>query len=93
MSFFKKLFGGGSNADSTAPAEEIVYKEFTIVSAPITESGQFRLCANISKEVDGALQEHRLIRADIFTSADEASEAAIRKAKRAIDEQGEAIFR
>ena len=34
-----------------------------------------------------------MIRADIFTSADEAAEASIRKAKQMIGEQGERIFR
>lgn len=93
MSFFKKLFGGGSGDAKTGTSEAVVYKEYSIVSAPMAEGGQHRLCAIVTKEIDGEMREHRLIRADLFTSADEASEAAIRKAKRAIDEQGDAIFR
>lgn len=93
MSFLKRLFGGAANDDGAAPAAETVEHEgYSIRPEPIRDNGQFRLCAVISREVDGELREHRLIRADMFTSADDAAEAALRKAKLVIAEQGERMF-
>ena len=93
MSFLRKLFGlqGGSGEGSVA-GEPIEHEGFTIRPAPIAEGGQFRLCAIISRDVKGEPKEHRMIRADMFGSRDEASEAAIRKAKQVIKEQGERLF-
>ncbi len=91
MSFFKKLFGGGTAA--TAPAAEPQdYKGFTIRPTPFQEGGQYQTCGVISKEIDGTLKEHKLIRADRFPSLDDATETTIRKARQVIDEQGERIF-
>ena len=93
MSFLKKLFGGGDKTSSTAkPVEEVDYKGFHIATTPIDEVGQFRVCAMVTKEVDGEMKTHKLIRADMCTSAQEASTIALRKAQQMIDEQGERIF-
>lgn len=94
MSFLKKLFGGsgGSSSGVTKPVEETEYKGFQIATTPIDEGGQFRVCAMISKDVDGEVKTHRLIRADMCSSADEASTIAFRKAQQMIDEQGERIL-
>lgn len=91
MSFLKKLFAGGAKSGSK-PTSEIEHEGYHIATTPIPEGGQFRLAANITKEIGGEVQLHRLIRADLFTSADEASEAAIRKAKQVIKEQGNKLF-
>ncbi|MEO0546778.1 MAG: HlyU family transcriptional regulator [Pseudomonadota bacterium] len=92
MSFFKKLFGGGD--EPSAPAHEPVEHEgFMILPQPIPEGGQFRLGATISKEMDGDVKEHKLIRADMFPSADQCAEYAVTKAKQVIKEQGDRIFR
>jgi hypothetical protein len=94
MSFFKKLFGGGSSTtDSGKAAKTLEYKGFMIEAKPYKEGGQFQLAGVISKEVDGAVKEHKYIRADRFTSKDEAAEIAIAKGRQIIDEQGEQIFR
>jgi len=91
MSFFKKLFGGGSAA--SAPAREPVEHEgFTIVPQPIPDGGQFRLGATISKEIDGEMKEHKLIRADLFPSEDQCADYAVTKAKQVIKEQGDRLF-
>lgn len=97
MSFFKRIFGGGSQS-SAAAVERAVgapveHKGFSIQAMPFKEQGQFQTSGVISKEVDGVMQEHRFIRADRFTSEDVAAEQAIRKACQIIDEQGERIFR
>ena len=93
MSFFKKLFGGGSSGADEAASEPVEYEGFQIVATPMKEGGQFRLCGVISKDVDGERKEHKLIRADLLTSVDECTEFTIRKARQVIDEQGERLFR
>lgn len=93
MSFLKRLFGGSSAPAVPKVAAEETYEGFHIAATPMPEGGQYRLAANLSKNVDGEERTHRLIRADLFTSEDEAATFAIRKAKQMIDEQGERLFR
>ena len=92
MSFFKRLFGGdGANAPA-APVAQAEHEGYHISAEPMKEGAQFRLCAVISKEVGGETKQHRLIRADMFASADDAAQAALRKARQVIGEQGETMF-
>ena len=93
MSYLKRLFGGGGPKAESAPAEREAYEGFDIAAAPIAEGGQYRLAGTISKEIDGTVHEHQLIRADLFTSRDEAVAFTFRKARQVIDEQGERLFR
>lgn len=91
MSWLKKIFGGGeSNAPSVGTAQE--YKGFSILPTPIKEGGQWRLAGTISKEIGGAMKEHKFIRADLFSSKDEAVQFAVSKAQLIIDQSGEGIF-
>lgn len=90
MSFLSKLFGGGGGAAEPPKGED--YKGFTIFPEPIREGKTFRLCARITGDVDGEVKEHRLIRADTLESEDAAIDAARRKAKQMIDEQGARLF-
>jgi len=92
VSFWKKLFGGGGAKSSSSHAP-IEHEGFTIVPKPMPDGGQFRLGATISKEIDGVLQEHTLIRADLFPSEDQCAEFAISKAKLVIKEQGDRLFK
>ena len=94
MSFLKKLFGSKPTKPKTPTVvETIMYDGYKIDTTPMNEGGQFRLCAMITKEIDGVSKTHKLIRADILASKEQASEEAIRKAKQVIDEQGEQILR
>ena len=95
MSFLKKLFGGGEANQTPAepkPVAEATHKDCRIVAAPVPDGGQYRLAGTIEKDIDGETRVHRLIRADVFPSVDQAGEATIRKAKHVIDEQGDRIF-
>ena len=100
MSFLKKLFGGGGSGDDdggdndnrATRAASVEHEGFTITPTPMKEGGQFRLAGTISKDVDGEMKTHQYIRADLFGSADECSEACIRKAKQVIKEQGIRLF-
>jgi len=91
MSFLKKLFGGGASKPAEMPSE--MHEGYIITPAPMSDGGQFRLCCEVRKEIDGEMKSHTLIRADMFASADQAAQASISKAKQMIKEQGERIFR
>ncbi len=94
MSLLKRLFGaGGNSADEDAgSALETEHEGYAIKATPQKEGGQYRLSAVISKEIDGEVREHLLIRADLFSSSDEAAQAAVRKAHQVIKEQGDRMF-
>ena len=93
MSFFKKLFSGGGAPAAPKSVKSAEHKGFTIEARPYKEGGQFQLAGIISKEIDGVRKEHSYVRADRFTSIDEAAEIALVKGRQIIDEQGENIFR
>ena len=90
MSIFKKLFGGGDGQTAKAPVE--MHQGFRITILPEKEGSAYRVGAIIEKEVDGELKSHHLIRADTMQGLEAAQEASLRKAKQAIDEQGERLF-
>ena len=92
MSFLKRLFGGSTASADPAPAAEEVIEGVRVVATPMPEGGQFRLAATLSKEIGGETREHRLVRADLFQSRDEAARMAIRKAEQVIAEQGDRLF-
>ena len=94
MSFWKRLFGGGSGAEE-APAggKEIEYAGFTVRATPFKQDGQYQCSGVVSKEVDGEVKEHRFIRADRFASLDDAIDISLRKGRQMVDEQGERMFR
>ena len=92
MSLWNKLFGGSDTAEPKGPEPEM-YKDFAIFPEPIAEGNQYRLGARVEKEVAGELKIHQLIRADTFNSKDAAADAALHKAKVAIDQMGDQLFR
>lgn len=91
VGFLKRIFGGGASGAS-APAATEEYEGFIISAEPISESGQFRLAGSITKELNGEMQEHKFIRADIFTSKDQADEFALLKGRQMIDQLGDRVF-
>lgn len=91
VGFLKRIFGGGISVAS-APAATEEYEGFVITAEPISESGQFRLAGSVTKEVNGETKEHKFIRADLFTSKDQADEFAMLKGKQMVDQLGERIF-
>ena len=91
MSFLKKLFGGGKPAEPEALAAE-EYNGFKIQPAPYQEAGQWQMCGIISKEIAGAIKEHRFVRADRFSSREDAVQFTLAKARQIVDLNGERIF-
>lgn len=92
MSWLKKIFGGNASEGAASAGNAQEYKGFSIIATPIKEGGQWRLAGTISKEVGGAMKEHKFIRADLFSSKDEAAQFAVVKAQLIIDQSGESIF-
>lgn len=94
MSFLKRLFGGGERdgAREETAGEPLVYKGFSIRATPFKADGQYQCCGVISKEIGGETREHRFIRADKFSSLDDAAAVILRKGQQIVDEQGERMF-
>jgi len=92
ISILSRLFGSGPKREAQElPAE--AYQGFRIIPAPQEAEGGYRIGARIEKEIGGEAKEHHLMRADVLHDRDAAEQAAIRKAKQVIDEQGDALFR
>ena len=91
MSFLKRLFGGGDDTGAKPGAAQ-EYKGYAVTATPIKESGQWRLAGVIAKEIGGVAKEHRFVRADLFSSKEEAEQFAFMKAQLIIDQSGEGMF-
>jgi hypothetical protein len=93
MSFLKRLFGGGESTKAEpAMAAETEHKGFTIRATPFKEGGQFQTCGVVTKEIGGVLKEHKFIRADRFSTLDDAVNVSLSKGRQLVDEQGERLF-
>ena len=95
MSFLKKLFGGGSSGEASAPkpAKQVEYNGYVIAATPYKEGGQWQTCGTLTKTVNGELKEHRFIRADRFADEEAAADHAILKGQQIVDQLGEQVFR
>lgn len=94
LSNILSVFTGGSkgSAPSAPDAEPQAYQDCLIHASPIREGSQYRLAGRIEKQVDGETLERSFIRADIFTSLDDALECTFRKARQIIDQNGASLF-
>jgi len=98
MSFLKRLFGAKNREAEDAQhlpnleGAEIEYNGFVIRATPFKEAGQYQSCGVISKEIDGVVCEHRFIRADRFSTTQDAVAMIHVKARQIIDEQGAKLF-
>jgi len=92
--FLSRLFGRSSDAaqGDEPRGEGIAYKGCTIHAAPQKDSGGWRTAGVIVKPDTDPELEHKFIRADVFSSRDEAEACTIRKGKQIIDERGDRLF-
>ena len=88
------LFSGGPKAEqsSAVSAEAQTHGDCTIHPTPQREGSQFRLAGRIEKQVNGETLERVFIRADVFTSEQDALECTFRKARQIIDQNGASLF-
>jgi hypothetical protein len=96
-SFLSNLFsmfsGGGKAAAAPVPdAEPQLYGDCRIFAVPMREGNQFRLAGRIEKDVDGEVLTRTFVRADVFTTMDDAVEYTNRKAQQIIDQNGPSLF-
>lgn len=96
MSFWKKLFGSGGGDDPSvgtgAGAPEEQYKGFTIRASLLPAGREYQLSGTIEKEVGGVMKRQDFVRADRFSSKEEAQSFTLAKGRQIIDEQGDALF-
>ena len=92
MSFLKKLFGIGAGAAKVLPERTEPYEGFEIRATPYEEEGKFQLCGVISREVDGVRREHRYVRADRFSTVEDAIDMTLFKGRQIIDQTGDRLF-
>ena len=93
MSFLKRLFGGGDDANApAAPMKQVEHEGFVIRATPYQEGTAFQTCGVVSKEIDGETKEHRFVRAERFPTLEGAAEHSITKGKQIVDQQGERVF-
>lgn len=94
LSSILSIFTGSSSSNGAAKpmAEPRSYKDCVIHAEPIREGSQFRLAGRIEREVDGRVLQRKFIRADVFSSLDDALEGTFRKAQQIIDQNGPALF-
>ena len=88
MAFWSKWFSSSESASAVAAAKTLEYKGFLIEATPYKDGAQWQLAGRITK--DG--REHKFVRADKFSSKDEAADIAISKGQLIIDQSGERIF-
>ncbi len=97
MSFWKKLFGGGSTVDSAPAGDKSLgeegYKGFLIKVIEMRAGSEYQLAGTIEKDVGGELKTYKFIRADRMSSKDDLIVLALSKGRQIIDEQGEGIYR
>ena len=94
LSFLRSLFGGGASAgpESTAAAKQAEHRGFIIEARPYKEGGQYQACGVIRKDMGGGVKEHKFIRADRFTTLEDAADFSLAKGRQIVDEQGERLF-
>lgn len=95
LSSLFSLFSGGAKpqkASAGPTAEPQVHQDCVIYASPIREGSQLRLAGRIEKQVNGETLERIFIRADVFTSEQDALECTFRKARQIIDQNGAALF-
>lgn len=88
------LFSGGSEGAKAASiaADPQEHAGCTIYAEPMREGSQLRLAGRIEKEVDGKRLVRTFVRADMFTSQEDALECTFRKARQIIDQNGPSLF-
>jgi len=92
MSFWSALFGQRPGAETAKVADPVEYKGYVIRAAPYKNNGGYQTAGTIEREIGGVRKQHRFVRADAYTSYDDALNFTLNKARQIIDLQGERMF-
>lgn len=89
LSSLKSIFSGGSaGPEKSAAMTTEFYNDYEIIPMPQREGGQYRLNGLIRK----GDKEHRIIRADLFTTKEDCAKEVVRKSSLLIDQMGDKLF-
>ncbi|MGI9334351.1 MAG: HlyU family transcriptional regulator [Gammaproteobacteria bacterium] len=91
VGFLKKIFGS-SEPGPAKPAAELEYNGFRLIATPAQVSGGWSTQGTIEKTVGGELKSIDFVRADTSASQDAAAQMSLDKAKKIVDERGDAVF-
>ena len=87
------LLGGGAKSEAEPVKRHVQEIDgFKVIASPMREGGQFRISGTIEKQAGEQVLVRQFIRADVFTSEDEAVEATFRKANQIIAQSGKTLF-
>lgn len=89
------MFGlGGGDASAPAGGKQRMERigEYAVFATPMKEGGQWRLAGRIESDTPEGVKVRKFIRADLFSSEDDAVETTFRKAKQIIDQHGAGLF-
>ncbi len=89
---FGRLAGESAGNKSPQSAEPVEYKGYRITPAPYKAGAQFQTAGRIEKETPDGVKVHEFIRADTYSSFDDAVAFTTTKAKQIIDQQGDRMF-
>lgn len=86
--------GGGDSTGSSGGGKDRMERigEYAVYATPVKEGAQWRLSGRIENDSPDGLMVRRFIRADLFSSQDDAIETTFRKAKQIIDQHGVGLF-
>ncbi|MGH6673044.1 MAG: HlyU family transcriptional regulator [Xanthobacteraceae bacterium] len=92
MSFWSALFGGRPAAATAKAADPVEYKGFVIRAAPYKTEAAYQTAGTIEREIGGVRKEHRFVRADTYSSYEDAVSFTVNKARQIVDLQGDRMF-
>ena len=86
-----RLAGGGAARDEP-PAPPVEYKGYRIRPTPYCSNSHYQTAGTIEKDTADGVKKHEFVRADTYTSRDDAIAFTITKAKQLIDQLGDRMF-
>jgi hypothetical protein len=86
------LTSGAGRGAAEPPADAVDYKGYRIRPAPYRAGGQYQTAGSIEKDTPEGVKEHHFIRADTYSTREDAITFTITKAKQIIDLQGDRMF-
>jgi hypothetical protein len=85
---------GGSVPTAKAEAKEHMREiaGLRVFATPMREGAQFRIAGRIEKDIDDATLVREFVRADLFSTEDDAEDVTFRKAEQIITQSGKTLF-
>jgi hypothetical protein len=91
-SVWSRLAGAAGDKLEGPAIPTVEYKGYRIQPTPYRNKSQYQTAGTIEKDTPQGVKEHRFIRADTYSTRDDAIAFTVSKAKQIIDQQGDRIF-